>query len=510
MKAFKPALLFCFFALSLFLAACTPRPYLATRIPPPAPSNNPCKDVILTCKQPVLSFYNSTKGGWGRLHYTIQIDTSPAFDSDNLIEYTDIPETPFVTSKRVAEEDELDDRTVYYWRVRADDLRGKKSIWALSRFFLDTESDDEKADLIRTPIQQIRISDETSGAFITDTGETASQTCWIGSGDQETYRIRFDFGEPRKIRRIWELFQKTELTGRLRDYHWQYSETGETWESLEKTAVRNSDAFRRIVQFKEPVTARFFRLDIEGWYGDVPKIYDIMFFSEGTLPVPPVPENPYVLIVSNRHDGSTTGEIQKAVENADMGADMGLETLVVPYFAVSLDMIRQLEQKPVAIILSDHERAFENLPMFEFNGVFEIIRQCRIPTLGISGGHHLMAMSAGLSFARKMGYTADISEKKDLETTAPITVLKKGETVPTDPIFDTVPEKFYAVKKHNLEIVLLPETFEKLAESACVEVIKHKDRSMYGVQFHPEIASGINQGAALLSNFLDAACRSAQ
>ncbi len=67
-------------------------------------------------------------------------------------------------------------------------------------------------------------------------------------------------------------------------------------------------------------------------------------------------------------------------------------------------MIRKIEPKPIAIILSGFGRWYEDLPMFEFNGEYEIIRECQIPILGICGGHQLIVMSTGYSYARDMGY----------------------------------------------------------------------------------------------------------
>jgi len=41
-------------------------------------------------------------------------------------------------------------------------------------------------------------------------------------------------------------------------------------------------------------------------------------------------------------------------------------------------MVNHLEPKPVAIILSGFDRWYENLPMFEFNGEYELIRESNI------------------------------------------------------------------------------------------------------------------------------------
>jgi hypothetical protein len=82
----------------------------------------------------LLSFFNS-KGGRGKITYTIQIDKSPSFNTPKLIEYKNVPEeNKYLTSKLV--DVDLDDNSLYYWRVRAVDSDGTKSPWAMSRFYL--------------------------------------------------------------------------------------------------------------------------------------------------------------------------------------------------------------------------------------------------------------------------------------------------------------------------------------------------------------------------------------
>ncbi|GAG17466.1 unnamed protein product, partial [marine sediment metagenome] len=146
---------------------------------PPNLTNNPREDVIATNKRPLLSFFNST-GGIGNRTYTIQIDKVPTFDSSYLIEYTDIPETAYVTSKLLEEGDELDNNTQYYWRARAIDTLGQKSLWAMSRFFLDTFSDDTFLRLIRTSIIRVETSSGYNISNIIDVGEAAAGTYWEG------------------------------------------------------------------------------------------------------------------------------------------------------------------------------------------------------------------------------------------------------------------------------------------------------------------------------------------
>jgi GMP synthase-like glutamine amidotransferase len=425
---------------------------------PPNLTNNPREDVIATNKRPLLSFFNST-GGIDDRTYTIQIDKVPTFDSSYLIEYTNIPETPYVTSKLVEEGGELDDNTQYYWRARAIDTLGQKSLWAVSRFFLDTSSDDAFLRLIRTSIIRVETSSGYNTSNIIDVGEAAAGTYWEGYANQLAYWVKFDLGGSKEVSRIWQLCDRSRLEGRLKDYIWQYSNNAVNWKDIPETRTRESDAFRDIIKFDVPITGRYFRLYIKGWHGPVPRIHEITLYSPGVPAPPQVPATDYVLIVGNRHHGREDGNIRRAVENSTFN----LETVTVPYYQVSLDMVNHLEPKPVAIILSGFDRWYENLPMFEFNGEYELIRESNIPILGICGGHQFIVMAYGYTYARDMGYGVYTCKEENLKGTTPISIIKE------DPIFEGIPNPFYAPGSHSWEVVVLPDDVEVLAVSDCIE-----------------------------------------
>jgi len=458
---------------------------------PPNLTNNPRQDVIATNKRPLLSFFNSS-GGIGNRTYTIQIDKVPTFDSSYLIEYTDIPETSYVTSRLVQKGGELDDNTQYYWRARAIDTLGQKSLWAVSRFFLDTSSDDAFLRLIRTSIIRVETSSGYNTSNIIDVGEAAAGTYWEGYANQLAYWVKFDLGGSKEVSRIWQLCDRSRLEGRLKDYIWQYSNNAVNWKDIPETRTRESDAFRDIIKFDVPITGRYFRLYIKGWHGPVPRIHEITLYSPGVPAPPQVPATDYVLIVGNRHHGREDGNIRRAVENSTFN----LETVTVPYYEVSLDMVNHLEPKPVAIILSGFDRWYENLPMFEFNGEYELIRESNIPILGICGGHQFIVMAYGYTYARDMGYGVYTCKEENLKGTTPISIIKE------DPIFEGIPNPFYAPGSHSWEVVVLPDDVEVLAVSDCIEVIKSRRKIMYGEEFHAEIDLPFNEGSVFLLNFL--------
>jgi GMP synthase (glutamine-hydrolysing) len=82
--------------------------------------------------------------------------------------------------------------------------------------------------------------------------------------------------------------------------------------------------------------------------------------------------------------------------------------------------------------------------------------------------------------------------------------LEKVQIVePKDPIFQgLISDEIMLREQHLYEVVKMPKDFILLGKSeVCdIEIIRHKDKPIYGFQAHPE-ASGVN-GLLILRNFL--------
>jgi para-aminobenzoate synthetase len=71
-------------------------------------------------------------------------------------------------------------------------------------------------------------------------------------------------------------------------------------------------------------------------------------------------------------------------------------------------------------------------------------------------------------------------------------------------LFAGIPEPFTAVRYHSLAVTALSEEFEPLAWTAddVLMGVRHRERPLWGVQFHPE-SIGTENGRELLANFRD-------
>jgi GMP synthase (glutamine-hydrolysing) len=118
----------------------------------------------------------------------------------------------------------------------------------------------------------------------------------------------------------------------------------------------------------------------------------------------------------------------------------------------------------------------------------EILKNANFPIMGICAGHQFMARFYGGVVKPSMN-----PEFGKIE----LCIIKD------DVLFNKVPEKSIVWESHNDEITELPSDFLNLAKSeSCIyQVIKHKNRPFYGLQFHPEVEH-TEYGERIFSNFV--------
>lgn len=117
----------------------------------------------------------------------------------------------------------------------------------------------------------------------------------------------------------------------------------------------------------------------------------------------------------------------------------------------------------------------------------ELIRESTIPIIGICYGAQLIAHTFG-----------SVLETMDEKHTGDVVV----RPLIDDPIFAGRKE-FHAYENHGWRIVSLPHDFETLAVSDhAIEVFRHKERPLWGIQFHPEHQTAIKEGDEIFRNII--------
>ena len=118
----------------------------------------------------------------------------------------------------------------------------------------------------------------------------------------------------------------------------------------------------------------------------------------------------------------------------------------------------------------------------------EYLEKADCPILGICAGHQFMGRFFG-------GLVTP--------STAPEFGKVELTLVKEDSLFEGVPEKSIVWESHNDEVSQLPDDFETLAksENCKIQAMKHKSKSIYGVQFHPEVEH-TEYGEQIFKNFV--------
>ncbi len=118
----------------------------------------------------------------------------------------------------------------------------------------------------------------------------------------------------------------------------------------------------------------------------------------------------------------------------------------------------------------------------------KLILESKRPILGICAGFQLIAKVYGAQLQR---------QREKIRGVKQLCVLRK------DPLLSHLIDG-NVYEAHHWIVKEIPDVFITLATSDTgIEVIKHKDKLLYGVQFHPEVTKPENDGAIIMRNFLD-------
>ena len=186
--------------------------------------------------------------------------------------------------------------------------------------------------------------------------------------------------------------------------------------------------------------------------------------------------------------------------------------LIVRYNRVTPEHLKTLNAEAVFIsgyLLDNSYYAVEDLA-----GLMAVYREWERPLLGFCGGHQLLAQAFGASIGPLSqipdGVTrlhlATIQNISGIEQEIgfqPVTIQKPH------PLFDEVGPHPHFFQAHYWEVKDVPPGFDVLAssEQCAVQAIAHRERPLFGTQFHPEAYDDrYGDGRQLLLNFFRTYC----
>ena len=184
----------------------------------------------------------------------------------------------------------------------------------------------------------------------------------------------------------------------------------------------------------------------------------------------------------------------------------GIPCLLLRYHLVAQGWIAELQ--PAAVLISGARTEWAVYDSDLFEAMLDFIRSWDGPILGLCGGHQMIAQA----FEAPVGPIRSLQpdENDPLPGTGPGFFKELGPTEiqvvqPDDALFVGLPNQVYMEEEHYWEVKELPPAFELLAttEACRVQAFRHRERPIYGTQFHPERYSNeYPMGRRLLQNFL--------
>lgn len=207
------------------------------------------------------------------------------------------------------------------------------------------------------------------------------------------------------------------------------------------------------------------------------------------------------------------GRIKARLEQAS-----GERCLVVPYREFDLKVAEELH--PRAIAMSGFGGHFQARDVSWFYGMDEVLHRAELPIICFCGSHQLLGFAFNQNLhavdrlydlpMRRLEPTEDLPRRAqgnpeyDLSSFFVADGFYPVRRVKDDPLFDGLPEVMTMRCSHYCEVKDLPPGFDLLATGGhCrIEAMRHRERPLYGTQFHPEAyEEPFLDGRRLLENF---------
>ena len=198
---------------------------------------------------------------------------------------------------------------------------------------------------------------------------------------------------------------------------------------------------------------------------------------------------------------------EKRGKSPDNGESLGrtlsdlvpCDTEIIHYTEASAEKVAKL--KPSVVLLTGQGTPWWEYTDTELEPIYSLLRGMSYPTLGICGGHQLMAKA----FKARVAPIKRISDAPGYAGCWRERGYIPLKTVRADPLTKGLPDRPVFWQNHVEEVKTLPPGFLLLVhgENSTVQAMRHQKASLYGVQFHPErFTSEHEHGKHVLLNFL--------
>lgn len=187
----------------------------------------------------------------------------------------------------------------------------------------------------------------------------------------------------------------------------------------------------------------------------------------------------------------------------DLAGDL---CLIVRYDRFNPDLLHEMKAR--AVIVSGCHTDFEHYSEDSLAGLRAVYREAAVPLLGLCAGMQLLAQTYGADIGPLGPLTPGETDPYHGAYLPGVKQERGFMSVQVNPahrLFADLPAQPTFFQAHYWEVKAPPASFRTLAESELcpVQAIAHRDRPLFGVQFHPEEYDDTHpDGKKILENFL--------
>lgn len=351
---------------------------------------------------------------------------------------------------------------------------------------------------------------------------------WLGHGPTGPWTWECRFPEPRPVAAVLQHIGDHPFVLRHapRDYTWEATTDGVTWQPLPGTRIRGERRLIRSFRWPRPWTVRGLRLTVTAsGDGTAPALRSVDFLPPSDGPSAASP--PWILVVNSTHDPALPGHGQEFIPLAR--SCPGWEKLAAQQVWVpDLDpALLAVEPRPLAIFLSGSFKDWCEVDRSHWRGVERVLRGRRFPIWASCGGAQALAILAHLGtdqpwdcphcrppHPRRPAIYGHVGH----DSAGPFAcgdyahcTFERGPHAITrvghDPAFDDLPASFPAMESHCGQIEFVPRGWELVATAGPgtrtrQQCLRRRDAPIYAAQFHIEMAGTPETSRTIMANFL--------
>ncbi|MEI6533296.1 MAG: gamma-glutamyl-gamma-aminobutyrate hydrolase family protein [Candidatus Roizmanbacteria bacterium] len=158
-------------------------------------------------------------------------------------------------------------------------------------------------------------------------------------------------------------------------------------------------------------------------------------------------------------------------------------------FVVKADLLKDDDTKNIDLIILSGGYKFSILKSQDtfYKKEIEIIRTTKIPVIGICAGFELMVVAYGGELVRNENKFVGIYE---------LSIIKNNRIFGDHQSYQVYKSHYWSVKTLSDDFIICATT------STGIDVVKHKTKQQYGLQFHPELERVKTNGYLIFEQIL--------